>query len=117
MPYLLVLVAAVVSGLAVAGYTLRRGGVAASSPQAWTQVAVEPATEPPAAGGQEAEVGGSTAAGRRRATQTELPSAPTLQTRLTGIVGLLIAILVGAGIIAAGFYVLWETLSRAFGTT
>ena len=100
MPYLLVLVAALASGVAVAAYTLRHDPVAVAPPRTWSPPAVDPAPE-------------SLAQGR----PSELPSTPTAQTRVTGIVGLLIAVLAGAGIIAGGFYLLWEALSRALGGT
>ena len=105
MPYLLVLLIATAAGGGVAAATLRRGAAAeASGPETWTK-GYEGPEEPPTDGGV-AETGG-----RKR----PLPSAPTWQTRLTGIVGLLIAVLVGAGLIVGACYALWAALRRAFG--
>jgi len=103
MPYLLVLLVAAAAGGGVAFATLRRGDVAETSPQTWTKGYEEAQDEP-----AEEEVD---AAGRRR---KPLPSAPTLETRVTGVAGLLIVVLVAAGLIAGASIVVWDALRRIF---
>ena len=100
MPYFLVVLVATVAGGAVAAYTVLHDGAAEASPETWTKGYEEPVEEATDAPGQ-----------RRR----PLPSAPTWQTRLTGIVGLLIAVLIGAGLIVGACLVVWNTLRRATG--
>ena len=102
MPYLLVFLIAAAAGSGVAVATLRRGEVSAAKPETWTkgyegseEVATEPEVVEP---------------GHRK----PLPSAPTWQTRLTGIVGLLIAVLLGAGVIVGACFALWSALRRVF---
>ena len=108
MPYLLVLLVAAASGAGVAAYTVRQGRTAAVSPETWTKTYEDtPAAPPPAAGTEDATTP------HRRAQA--LPSAPTWQTRLTGVAGLLIAVLLAAGLIVAGFYSAWLALKRMFG--
>jgi len=104
MPYALVLLVAAAAGGGVAVATLRRGAVADTNPQAWT-TGYEESEEVPADGG--------TTQARERSRS--LPSAPTWQTRLTGIVGLLIAVLIGAGLIVGACFATWALLRRAFG--
>ena len=96
MPYVLVLLIAAAAGGGVAVATLRRGAVADANPEAWTK-GYETSEEAPAGGVP------TQAPGRSRS----LPSAPTWQTRLTGIVGLLIAVLVGAGLIVGVCFAAW----------
>jgi len=103
MPYLFVLLIAAAAGGGVAVATLRRGEVAETVPNDWNKGYEESEEEP--ADAEVAETGG-----RRR----PLPSAPTWQTRLTGIVGLLIAVLVGAGLIVGVCLAAWTALRRAF---
>lgn len=104
MPYVLVFLVAAAAGGGVAVATLRRGAVADANPGAWTK-GYEGPEEAPADGGS------TQARGRSRS----LPSAPTWQTRLTGIVGLLIAVLVGAGLIVGVCFAAWAAIRRAFG--
>lgn len=103
MPYALVFLVAAIAGGAVATSTLRRGRFTSTGPEAWTQPYREEEAAPPP------EEPATTA--RRR----PLPSAPTAQTRVIGLVGLLIAVLIGAGSIALLSYGAWTTLKRAFG--
>jgi hypothetical protein len=109
MGYVFVFVLAIGAGAAVAATTLRRGQIAVERPQTWTETYVEP---PAQSDEEEGVSAGSTAdSGHRK----ELPSEPTLQTRLTGIVGLVIAVFVGAGALTASFYLMWNALRRVFG--
>lgn len=103
MPYLLVLLVAAAAGGGVALATLRRGDISESKPQSWTKGYEEPGDVQP----QE----GVSATGQPR---KPLPSAPTMQTRLTGIVGLLIVVLVAAGLIAGACLVMWDALRNAW---
>ena len=105
MPYLFVLLIAAAAGGGVAVATMRRGEIAAASLETWTKGYEGPDEEEPA----EHEVAET---GHPR---KPLPSAPTWQTRLTGIVGLLIAVLVGAGLIVGACLAIWAALRRAFG--
>ena len=98
MPYLLVALVAAVAGGAVAAFTIRRGLAVAGGPT-WTEPPSEPAPGPESPSGHAAR---------------DLPSAPTWQSRLTGAVGLVIAVLVGAGLIAGVCYATWAALRRAF---
>ena len=113
MPYLLVLLVATASGAAVAAYTIRHGASIRAQPETWTAQyePPEPASDPVEAP-TPAPVDDGVA---RRRPRADLPSEPTTQTRLTGIVGLLIAVLVGAGAIVVASYALWLALKRAFG--
>ena len=105
MPYLFVLLIAAAAGGGVVVATLRRGEVAETIPRDWNKGYEESGEAPADAEAEVPETGG-----RRRA----LPSAPTWQTRLTGIVGLLIAVLVGAGLIVGVCFAAWAALRRAF---
>jgi hypothetical protein len=105
MPYLLVFLIAAAAGSGVAVATLRRGEVADATPKDWNKGYEEPEEASADEGAREPH-------GRKR----PLPSAPTWQTRLTGIVGLLIAVLVGAGLIVGVCFAAWSALRRAFGT-
>ena len=98
MPYVLVLLVAAAAGGGVAVATLRRGDVAETSPQTGTKGYEEPEDDP------EEDVG---ATGRRR---KPLPSTPTAQTRISGAVGLLLVVLVAAGLIAGAALVMWDAL-------
>ena len=104
MPYVLVVLIAAAAGGSVAVATLRRGAAAEANPEAWTKGYEEPegtpASDEPAPTGRHPR---------------QLPSAPTWQTRLTGIVGLLIAVLIGAGLIVGACFAAWSALRRAFG--
>jgi len=104
MPYVLVLLVAAAAGGGVAVATLRRGAVADANPEAWTK-GYEESEDAPGGGGPT----------QARGPSRSLPSAPTWQTRLTGIVGLLIAVLVGAGLIVGVCFAAWAALRRAFG--
>ena len=103
MPYLFVLLVAAAAGGGVGVATLLRGGTAEANPEAWTK-GYEASEETPA--------DETTPTGHR---SRPLPSAPTWQTRVTGIVGLLIAVLLGAGIIVGICFASWAALRRAFG--
>jgi hypothetical protein len=105
MPYLLVFLIAAAAGGGVAVATLRRGDVAEPVSQDWNKGYEESEPVP-------ADDAATETSGRKRA----LPSAPTWQTRLTGIVGLLIAVLVGAGLIVGVCFAAWAALRRAFGS-
>jgi hypothetical protein len=108
MPYVLVLLVAAAAGGGVALATLRRGNVSEAVPQTWTKGYEEPEGAAP----QEGE--GATGQPRK-----PLPSTPTMQTRLTGAVGLLIVVLVAAGLIAGACLVMWDALRnvwRSFGS-
>jgi len=104
MPYLLVFLIAAAAGSGVAVATLRRGEVVEAAPKDWNKGYEEPVEEP-----------ADDAATGPRGHKRPLPSAPTWQTRLTGIVGLLIAVLVGAGLIVGACFAAWSVLRRAFG--
>ena len=103
MPYVFVLLVAAAAGGGVAAATLRRGDVAETSPRTWTKGYEEPEDVPP-----EEEAG---APGQPR---KPLPSNPTAQTRVTGVVGLLIVVLVAAGLIAGACLVMWDALRNAW---
>ena len=107
MPYLLVLIVAAAAGSGAAAFTLRHGRVAETRPEAWTKGYEAP--DPSAAAG--APDADDRSSGGRRG----LPSAPTWQTRLTGIVGLLIAVLVGAGLIVGACFAVYGALRRVLG--
>ncbi len=106
MPYVLVLLVAAAAGGGVALATLRRGDVAGAHPQTWTKGYEEPEDDQP-----EEEAAG--AAGQPR---KPLPSTPTAQTRLSGAVGLLLVVLVAAGLIAGAALVVWDALRNAWRT-
>ena len=108
MPYVLVLLVAAAAGGGVALATLRSGDVAGTDPKTWTKGYEEPDGDLP-----QEDVG---ATGQPR---KPLPSTPTAQTRLTGVVGLLIVVLVAAGLIAGACLVMWDALRnvwRSFGS-
>ena len=105
MPYVLVLLVAAAAGGGVAFATLRRGEAAETSPRTWTKGYEEPEDVQPE------ENAGVTGRPRK-----PLPSTPTAQTRLTGVVGLLIVVLVAAGVIAGACLVMWDALRNAWRT-
>ena len=88
MAYLVVITLAAAVGGAVAGFTLYQGR-----------------PRPNDAGG------GSPTESQARA----LPSAPTAQTRMIGALGLLVAVLAGAGAIAALCYIAYSAVKHAVG--
>ena len=88
MPYLTVLILAAAAGGAVAAFTLWEG-----RPR-------------PALTG---------AAGSSASQAQALPSTPTAQTRLIGALGLLVAVLAGAGVIAALCYVVYAAVKHVVG--
>ena len=91
MPYLTVITLAAAAGGAVAAFTLFQGRPRPN----------EAAGGPPA---QQAQ------------PQTRaLPPTPTAQTRLIGALGLLVAVLAGAGLIALLCYLAYAAMKRAFG--
>lgn len=100
MPYLLVFLVAAAAGGGVAALTIRNGRVAAAGPETWTETYRESTPSP----------GEETVAGRRR----PLPSAPTAQTRVIGIAGLLGAVVAGASVIAFLAYLVWNALKGLF---
>lgn len=106
MPYLGVLLVAAAAGVGVAALTLRAGRTAAPNPEAWTRTHTEPASTP------EPGEGGST---KVAAPRRPLPSDPTWQSRLTGIVGLVVACLLGAMLVVGACLLAWAALQRAFG--
>jgi hypothetical protein len=89
MPYLTVIILAAAAGGAVAAFTLWEG-----RPRP---------TQPVGAGGAPAPQAHA------------LPSTPTAQTRLIGALGLLVAVLGGAGLIAAVCYLAYAVLKHAVG--
>jgi len=89
MPYLTVITLAAAAGGAVAAFTLYQGRPRPTE----------------AAGGPPARQGHARA----------LPSAPTLQTRMTGALGLLVAVLAGAGTIALLCFLAYALVKRAVG--
>jgi hypothetical protein len=89
MPYLTVITLAAAAGGAVAAFTLFQGRPRPTE----------------TAGGQPAH----------QAQGRALPPAPTAQTRLIGALGLLVAVLAGAGLIALLCYVTYAGVKRAFG--
>ena len=93
------------AGGGVALATLRRGDVSETSPRAWTKGYEEPEDVQPE------EEAGATGQPRK-----PLPSTPTAQTRVTGVVGLLIVVLVAAGVIAGACLVVWDALRNAWRT-
>ncbi len=88
MPYLTVITLAAALGGAVAAFTLYPGRPRPNE-----------------------AAGGSPAPGHARA----LPSAPTAQTRLVGALGLMIAVLVGAGAIAGLCFLAYAAVKHAVG--
>jgi hypothetical protein len=102
MPYVLVFLVAAAAGGGVALATLRRGDVSETDPKTWTKGYEEPG------GIRPEENMGATGQPRK-----PLPSTPTMQTRLTGVVGLLIVVLVAAGLIAGACLVMWDALRNA----
>ncbi|MEP6758198.1 MAG: hypothetical protein ABJB55_03290 [Actinomycetota bacterium] len=104
MPYVFVVLVAAVAGCGAA-YSVVRGRATGANPETWTKGYQEPALDADANEPLDAS-------GRRR---RPLPSAPTWQTRLTGVVGLLIAVLVGAGLIVGACLAVWTALRRAVG--
>jgi hypothetical protein len=105
MSYVLVLLVAAATGGGVALATLRRGEIAETGPQTWTKGYEESENDQP-----EEDVG---ATGQPR---KPLPSSPTVQTRVTGVVGLLIVVLVAAGVIAGASLAVWDALRNAWRT-
>jgi hypothetical protein len=89
MPYLTVLILAAAAGGAVAAFTLWEG---------------RPRPALPAG-----------AAGSSASQAQALPSTPTAQTRLIGALGLLVAVLAGAGVIAALCYVVYAAVKHVVG--
>jgi hypothetical protein len=87
MPYLTVITLAAAAGGAVAAFTLFQGRPRPT----------ETAGGPPAHQAQ------------------ALPPTPTAQTRLVGALGLLVAVLAGAGLIALLCYLAYAGVKRAFG--
>ena len=110
MAYVLVLLVAAAAGAAVGIATLRTGGVRLAHRETWsgtyTQERPTAAPEAAVATGPES----ASAAGRR-----PLPTDPTWQTRVTGVLGLLVTCLVGAGLIVAALYATFLAVKRAFG--
>jgi len=104
MPYVLVLLVAAAAGGGVAFATLRRGAVSEANPQAWTKGYEEPEDDRP-------EEEAVDATGRPR---KPLPSTPTAQTRISGAVGLLLVVLVAAGLIAGAALVVWDALRNVW---
>jgi hypothetical protein len=106
MGYLVVLLLAIAAGAAVGFATLRTGGVQLARPGTWsaTYVEEEPVSTQPAIAPEPAAVG-----------RRPLPSDPTWQTRVTGVLGLLVACLVGAGLIVAASYATFLAVKRMFG--
>ena len=86
MPYLTVIILAAAAGGAVAAFTQWEG-----RPRP---------TQPVGAAGSQAQV---------------QPSAPTAHTRLIGALGLLVAVLAGAGVIAAVCYLAYAAVKHAVG--
>ena len=109
MAYVLVLVLAAAAGAAVGIATLRTGGVRLAHPETWSATYVE---EESAASEAAVAIGPEPAApmGHR-----PLPSDPTWQTRVTGVLGLLVACMAGAGLIVAACYAMFLAVKRAFG--
>jgi hypothetical protein len=107
MAYVLVLLLAAAAGAAVGVATLRTGGATLARPGTWTATEVE---APAAVGEPVGTVEPVEPAGRR-----PLPTDPTWQTRIVGVLGLLVACLVGAGLIVAAFYTMFLVAKRAFG--
>jgi uncharacterized protein HemX len=104
MPYVLVLLVAAAAGGGVAFATLRRGDVTETSPQTWTKGYEEPEDDQP-----EEETAGATGRPRK-----PLPSTPTARTRVSGAVGLLLVVLVAAGLIAGAALVVWDALRNVW---
>jgi hypothetical protein len=88
MLYLTVIILAVAAGGAVAAFTVLQG-----RPR------------------QHEAAGGSPQTAQTRA----LPAAPTAQTRLVGALGLVVAVLAGAGAIAALCFLAYAAVKRAVG--
>jgi hypothetical protein len=107
--YVLVLLLAAAAGAAVGIATLRTGGVRLAHPETWSATYAQ---ERPAAAEAAVATGpeSASAAGRR-----PLPTDPTWQTRVTGVLGLLVACLVGAGLVVAALYATFLAVKRAFG--
>jgi len=89
MPYLTVIILAAGAGGAVAAFTLWEGRPRPTQP-----------------------VG---AAGSSASQAQALPSAPTAQTRLIGALGLFVAVLAGAGVIAAVCYLAYAAVKHFVG--
>jgi len=88
MPYVTVIMLAAAAGGVVAAYTLFQGRPRPN----------EAAGEPPVQGHARA-----------------LPSAPTAQTRLIGALGLVVAVVFGAGAIAALCFLVFAAVKHAVG--
>jgi hypothetical protein len=88
MPYITVITLAAAAGGAVAAYTLFQGRPRPND-----------------------AAGGTPAQGQARA----LPSAPTAQTRLVGALGLVVAVLFGAGAIAALCFLAYAAVKHVVG--
>jgi hypothetical protein len=108
MAYVLVLLLAAAAGAAVGIATLRTGGVRLAHPETWSATYAQDRPAPDAAVVTGPESG--SAAGHR-----PLPTDPTWQTRVTGVLGLLVACLVGAGLVVAALYATFLAVKRAFG--
>jgi hypothetical protein len=107
MGYLLVLVAATAAGVGVWAFTLRPGRPPVTQGRAWSATYVEP--DQRSANAPEPEP--PQAPTRRR----PLPEDPTWQTRVTGVMGLVIACVAAAALLVAGGYAVWTAISRALG--
>ena len=108
MAYLFVLVIAAAAGLAVAFSTLRTGAavpVAQVPSDAWTR-SYEPAAS--------LETEASAAPGAGSHARQPLPTDPTTHTKVVGVLGLAIAVLVAAGAIVGLFYAGVVVIKRAF---
>ncbi len=120
MGYLLVLLAATAAGVGTAAFTLRQAAASVAPQPTWSQGSSEPPTEAAVPIDTGSTATGPATAERSGGRAVDLPAAPTWESRVNGIVGLVIAVLLGAGALAAAFYMLWSLVakaSRAFGTT
>jgi hypothetical protein len=106
MGYLLVLVAAIAAGVGVWAFTLRADRTPVSQEHAWSAPYVEP--------DQQAAAPEPTAP-PEPPRRKPLPADPTWQTRVTGVMGLVIACVAAAALLVVGGYAVWTALSRAFG--
>jgi hypothetical protein len=102
---------AAAAGAAVGVATLRTGGPSRARPETWTQT-YEPEVEdgPPAGAGAPASA--FAAPGQPRHA---LPGEPTMQTRIAGVLGLVVVVFVAAGAIVGLLYAAYLAVRGMFG--
>jgi hypothetical protein len=108
--YVLVLLLAAAAGAAVGVATLRTGERAPRASQgSWTRSYEPPAPEVAASIAVPSSATGTSAA------QTPLPTDPTAQSRIIGVLGLIVVCLVAAGAIVGSLYAAFLAVKGIFG--